>query len=70
VSWSGFGMMVVGFVVGQTAAAFVDPASSNGAWPMVVPMGLAGVSLMLIAFFWLPRLPRAPAPSIPKETTP
>ena len=70
VSWSGFGMMVVGFAVGQTAASFADPASSNGAWPMVVPMGLAGVSLMLIAFFWLPRLPQAQAPSILKETTP
>ncbi|MGJ7493147.1 MFS transporter [Variovorax sp. ZT4R33] len=57
VSWSGFGMMLVGFVVGQTAASFVDPQSSNGAWPMVVPMLLAGMVLVLIAFFWLPRLP-------------
>ncbi|MDM0119654.1 Bcr/CflA family efflux MFS transporter [Variovorax arabinosiphilus] len=57
VSWSGFGMMLVGFVVGQTAASFVDPQSSNGAWPMVVPMLLAGMVLMLIAFFWVPRLP-------------
>lgn len=57
VSWSGFGMMLVGFVVGQTAAGFVDPQSSNGAWPMVVPMLLAGMVLMLIAFFWVPRLP-------------
>jgi MFS transporter, DHA1 family, multidrug resistance protein len=56
VSWSGFGMMLVGFVVGQTAASFVDPQSSNGAWPMVVPMLLAGMVLMLIAFFWVPRL--------------
>jgi DHA1 family bicyclomycin/chloramphenicol resistance-like MFS transporter len=60
VSWSGFGMMSVGFIVGQTAAGFVDPQSSNGAWPMVVPMLLAGLVLMLIAFFWVPRLP-APA---------
>ena len=59
VSWSGFGMMGVGFIVGQTAASFVDPQSSNGAWPMVVPMLLAGLALMLIAFFWLPRLPVA-----------
>ena len=57
VSWSGFGMMLVGFAVGQTAASFVDPQSSNGAWPMVVPMLLAGMVLMLIAFFWVPRLP-------------
>lgn len=67
VSWSGFGMMVAGFVVGQTAATFIDPASSNGAWPMVVPMALAGASLMLIAFFWLPRLP---ATSVRKEIAP
>lgn len=65
VSWSGFGMMVVGFVVGQTAAGFVDPQSTHGAWPMVVPMLLAGLSLVLIAFFWLPHLP---APATRKET--
>ena len=59
VSWSGFGMMLVGFIVGQTAASFVDPQSSNGAWPMVVPMLLAGMVLVLIAFFWLPRLSAA-----------
>lgn len=63
VSWSGFGMMAVGFIVGQTAASFVDPQSSNGAWPMVVPMLLAGISLMLIAFFWLPRVCRHPQPA-------
>ena len=56
VSWSGFGMMAVAFVVGQIAASFVDTSFSNGAWPMVVPMGLAGVALVLIAFVWLPRL--------------
>ena len=56
VSWSGFGMMLVAFVIGQIAATFVDPAFSNGALPMVVPMALAGVALFLIAFFWLPRL--------------
>jgi DHA1 family bicyclomycin/chloramphenicol resistance-like MFS transporter len=56
VSWSGFGMMAVAFVLGQTAAAFVDPDFRHGAWPMVVPMVLAGVTLMLIAFVWLPRI--------------
>ncbi|MEJ8810254.1 multidrug effflux MFS transporter [Variovorax ureilyticus] len=56
VSWSGFGMMAVAFVVGQLAASFVDPQLSNGAWPMVAPMALAGVALVLIAFLWLPRL--------------
>ena len=57
VSWSGFGMMMVAFCVGQVAAKFVDPAFSNGAWPMVVPMLVAGVVLTAIAFLWLPRLP-------------
>lgn len=64
VSWSGFGMMMVAFCVGQIAARFVDASFSNGAWPMVVPMLLAGVALMSIAFFWLPRLP-----ALKKETT-
>jgi DHA1 family bicyclomycin/chloramphenicol resistance-like MFS transporter len=50
-------MMAVAFTVGQAAAAFVNPELSNGAWPMVVPMALAGVALVLIAFTWLPRLP-------------
>lgn len=57
VSWSGFAMMAVAFVVGQIAASFVNPQFSNGAWPMVVPMALAGLTLVLIAYFWLPRLP-------------
>ncbi len=64
VSWSGFGMMMVAFCVGQVAARFVDPAFSHGAWPMVVPMLVAGVVLTAIAFLWLPRLP------IPKKDTP
>lgn len=64
VSWSGFGMMMVAFCVGQIAARFVDASFSNGAWPMVVPMLLAGIALMSIAFFWLPRLP-----ALKKETT-
>ncbi|MEF7616166.1 Bcr/CflA family efflux MFS transporter [Aquincola sp. MAHUQ-54] len=56
VSWSGFGMMLVAFCAGQAAAQFVDPSMVNGAWPMVVPMGLAGIALVVIAFGWLPRL--------------
>jgi len=56
VSWSGFGMMMVAFCVGQLAAQFVDTGFSNGAWPMVVPMLLAGCVLLAIAFLWLPRL--------------
>ncbi|KLN52991.1 multidrug effflux MFS transporter [Variovorax paradoxus] len=56
VSWSGFGMMMVAFSVGQIAAQFVDTGFSNGAWPMVAPMLLAGCVLLAIAFLWLPRL--------------
>ncbi|VTU17369.1 Sulfonamide resistance protein [Variovorax sp. SRS16] len=66
VSWSGFGMMAVAFIVGQIAASFVDPAMSHGAWPMVLPMVLAGATLVLIAFGWLPRLPH----SHPRKETP
>jgi DHA1 family bicyclomycin/chloramphenicol resistance-like MFS transporter len=57
VSWSGFGMMMVAFCAGQFASRFVDADFSRGAWPMVVPMLLAGASLVAIAFLWLPRLP-------------
>jgi DHA1 family bicyclomycin/chloramphenicol resistance-like MFS transporter len=49
-------MMVVAFVAGQIAASFVDPAFTHGAWPMVVPMGAAGIAIMAIAFLWLPRI--------------
>jgi len=56
VSWSGFGMMMVAFSAGQLAAQFVDNDFSNGAWPMVVPMLLAGCVLLAITFLWLPRL--------------
>lgn len=66
VSWSGFAMMAVAFTVGQVAAGFVDPALSHGAWPMVLPMALAGAVLVLIAFAWLPRLP----PAHPRKETP
>jgi DHA1 family bicyclomycin/chloramphenicol resistance-like MFS transporter len=65
VSWSGFGMMMVAFCAGQIAARFVDADFSNGAWPMVLPLLLAGVTLVTIAFAWLPRLP---AHSKSKET--
>lgn len=66
VSWSGFGMMMVAFSVGQVAAQFVDTDFSNGAWPMVVPMLLAGCGLLAIAFLWLPRLQH---PMKEKEST-
>jgi len=57
VSWSGFAMMAVAFVVGQIASSFVDPQLSHGAWPMVLPMMLAGTVLVMIAHLWLPKLP-------------
>ncbi|WP_447776103.1 multidrug effflux MFS transporter [Variovorax boronicumulans] len=67
VSWSGFGMMMVAFCVGQVAALFVDTSFSFGAWPMVVPMLMAGVVLLAIAFLWLPRLSQPASPSSPKK---
>lgn len=56
VSWSGFVMMFFAFSVGQTAAVFTDPRYQLGAWPMVVPMLVVGVTLVTIAFAWLPRI--------------
>ena len=56
VSWSGFIMMLAAFCLGQTAAAFDDASHSLGAWPMVVPMLIAGTGLAYIAFFRLPKL--------------
>ena len=56
VSWSGFTMMAVAFCVGQFASRFIDERYSHGAWPMVVPMLLAGGALVVIAFAWLPRV--------------
>lgn len=58
VSWSGFVMMLAAFCAGQTAALFVDAHYSAGAWPMVLPMVLAGLLLVTIAYRWLPRLRR------------
>jgi DHA1 family bicyclomycin/chloramphenicol resistance-like MFS transporter len=58
VSWSGFIMMVAAFCLGQTAASFVDPTYRYGAWPMVVPMLLAGGVIVIIAFAWLPKVGR------------
>jgi DHA1 family bicyclomycin/chloramphenicol resistance-like MFS transporter len=68
VSWSGFAMMAAAFSLGQIAASFVDPQLSRGAWPMVLPMLLAGATLVLIAFAWLPRLPSAHPAHTRKET--
>lgn len=70
VSWSGFGMMMVAFCIGQVASQFVDVHYSAGAWPMVGPMLLAGAGLLAIAFFWLPRLPhnQPQHQSLTKET--
>lgn len=56
VSWSGFIMMFFAFSVGQTAAVFTDPRYQLGAWPMVAPMLIVGVTLVAIAFAWLPEI--------------
>lgn len=72
VSWSGFIMMLAAFCMGQTAAAFDNASHSLGAWPMVVPMMIAGLGLATIAFVWLPRL-RTASPSqtaMPDRDTP
>jgi DHA1 family bicyclomycin/chloramphenicol resistance-like MFS transporter len=55
VAWSGFVMMAVAFGVGQTVARFMDSSNSNGAWQLIVPMGVAGFSMVLIAYGWLPK---------------
>ena len=61
VSCSGFVIMCLAFCAGQLAAQFVDPTMRHGAWPMVLPMALAGVVLVLITFVWLPWLYRVRA---------
>lgn len=55
VAWSGFVMMVVAFGVGQTVARYMDSSHSHAAWPLIVPMGLSGLGLVLIAHVCLPR---------------
>ncbi|CAB3964018.1 MULTISPECIES: Bcr/CflA family efflux MFS transporter [Burkholderia] len=64
VSWSGFIMMLFAFCIGQTAATFVDPHHQLGAWPMVVPMLVVGVTLVTIAFVWLPKLDDSTQPAV------
>lgn len=49
-------MMFFAFSVGQTAAVFTDPRYQLGAWPMVAPMLIVGVTLVAIAFAWLPEI--------------
>lgn len=55
VAWSGFVMMAVAFLVGQTVVRYMDSMHTYGAWPLIVPMNVAGCALVLIAYFWLPR---------------
>jgi DHA1 family bicyclomycin/chloramphenicol resistance-like MFS transporter len=55
VAWSGFVMMAVAFVVGQTLAPWMISGNSNGAWPLIVPMAVAGLGLVVIAYGWLPK---------------
>lgn len=56
VSWSGFFMMAVAFGVGQIVAPFMTIDNANGAWPLILPMTLAGLALVLIAYGWLPKV--------------
>lgn len=65
VSWSGFGMMATAFCLGQAAARFVEPGYANGAWPMTLPILLAGCAIVAIAFLWLPGLPAHRRPVAP-----
>ncbi len=60
VAWSGFLTMVVAFITGQIAARYLDAGNSNGAWPLIVPMVLAGLLLVLITHLWLPRTAARP----------
>lgn len=60
VAWSGFLTMVVAFITGQIAARFVGAGNANGAWPLVIPMVLAGLLLVLITHLWLPRTAAPP----------
>ena len=63
VSWSGFLMMLCAFCAGQTAALFVGPQMPYGPWPMVLPLLLAGVALVVLAFTVLPRHALAARPA-------
>ena len=63
VSWSGFLMMFTAFCAGQIASLFAPPDMRWGPWPMVLPLLLAGVVLMLLAFRALPRIEPALASS-------
>ncbi len=64
VSWSGFLMMSCAFGAGQTAALFVAPDLRFGPWPMVLPLVLAGVVLMWLAFVAVPRVERTDSRAI------
>ena len=55
VAWSGFLTMAVAFLTGQLVARYMDASHTYGAWPMVLPMVVAGLLLMLITHLWLPR---------------
>lgn len=64
VSWSGFLMMLTAFVCGQVAAQFAPADMRYGPWPMVVPLLLAGLVLMVLAFRALPRVEGPGSPPI------
>ena len=63
VAWSGFVMMAVAFLVGQTVMRFMDSSNTHGAWPLLVPMLISGTGLVLIAFVLLPSLPGPASPA-------
>ena len=57
-------MMSCAFGAGQTAALFVAPDLRFGPWPMVLPLVLAGVVLMWLAFVAVPRVERTDSRAI------
>jgi DHA1 family bicyclomycin/chloramphenicol resistance-like MFS transporter len=48
-AWSGLIMMVVAFVVSQTAASFVSTAHTYGLWPLALSIFACGVTLVFLA---------------------
>lgn len=67
VSWSGFIMMSLSFVLGQTVSSFMDPEFHHGAWPMVAPILAMGLAIAAIAFVWLPGLAKRSSASRPRR---
>jgi len=47
-AWSGLTMMVFAFVISQTAASFVTPVHTYGAWPWTFTILFCGATLMFL----------------------